>query len=333
MINFPNDILNLIFSYINSAELNTCCLVCRKWNFLINNYQWKIKLLNKLNSKKIKKDLNITFKQLYYFTIQLPSTFLTLDYSMFNSLPNFNNNQFELNQRIEIIDKCIYFKGELIGGDRTITSNKPILNTIFNFPIVDDNNIFLTLSNTYYFEITVGNLPHRQSWENECISIGFGNKYFPLIGSQLGWSYNSVGFHSDDGKFYNNTGFGKYYSKPWGKGDTVGCGIILNKGYRVFYTLNGKFLGFRKFKFDNNSSIYAMLGIDSSYPIKVNMGKDQFCFNIGNFIKDYLNLNKINLKREYNKVKKLVKEEESIYYDEDGFVQAFLDILNITLNV
>ncbi|VVU94633.1 SPRY domain [seawater metagenome] len=339
---FPNDVLNHIFENLDYKHLNICCQVCEKWNFLINYIHWKKILVKKLHSFSIiPLDVNniITYdkdsyKTLYCYTLPLPTYFITLDYTLFDGLHNFNNNQFELNQKIEIYNNTIYFTGNHEGGDRIIISNKPVPTLLHNFVFKNEGKYNLKLSNIFYFEIEISNSAHRSSWSNECISIGFGTKLYPLVGSQLGWAYNSVGFHSDDGKYYNNSGHGKNYDQPWGAGDTIGCGLIKNKGNYVFYTKNGKFLGFKKFIFQKESILYAMLGVDSSYPIEFNFNSKKFKFNIINFINDFTTINKINLKKQYNKIKYLNNhEDEDIFYDEDSFAQAFVDILNLTINM
>lgn len=61
-----------------------------------------------------------------------------------------------------------------------------------------------------------------------------------------GW-YNatapSFAYHGDDGRLYANSNQSlKDYEGPYGKGDTIGCGVIYNDSVEgtIFYTRNGQ---------------------------------------------------------------------------------------------
>ena len=61
-----------------------------------------------------------------------------------------------------------------------------------------------------------------------------------------GW-YNasapSFAYHGDDGGLFSNSNHSsKDYSGTYGKGDTIGCGVIYNDNVEgmIFYTRNGK---------------------------------------------------------------------------------------------
>ncbi|CAG8509144.1 10079_t:CDS:2 [Gigaspora margarita] len=57
------------------------------------------------------------------------------------------------------------------------------------------------------------------------------------------WNIYSVGYHSNDGRKFNDTPSGSEYGPTWGEvGDTIGCGYNPDVGY-VFFTKNGSFLG------------------------------------------------------------------------------------------
>lgn len=56
----------------------------------------------------------------------------------------------------------------------------------------------------------------------------------------------SWAWHGDDGnKFSNNSGSNGHYADPYGKGDTIGCGVIYQNSVdgTIFYTRNGEALG------------------------------------------------------------------------------------------
>ena len=61
-----------------------------------------------------------------------------------------------------------------------------------------------------------------------------------------GW-YNptapSFAYHGDDGLLFGNSNSSsREYAGPYGKGDTIGCGVIYNDGIEgmIFYTRNGQ---------------------------------------------------------------------------------------------
>ncbi|CAG8517135.1 17916_t:CDS:2 [Racocetra persica] len=91
----------------------------------------------------------------------------------------------------------------------------------------------------HYFEITIKSNPDIK---NTTIAIGLATKPYPHF-RLPGWNIYSVGYHSNDGKKYNDAPSGSNYNQPWGEvGDTVGCGYNPDVG-QVFFTKNGQFLG------------------------------------------------------------------------------------------
>ena len=69
----------------------------------------------------------------------------------------------------------------------------------------------------------------------------------------------------------------------FGPGDTVGCGIdYVAQG--IFYTLNGKFLGYAwkglGLTLIQNQDWYPVVGIDTNSPINVNFGTKPFQFDL-----------------------------------------------------
>ncbi|KAF0486765.1 SPRY-domain-containing protein [Gigaspora margarita] len=91
----------------------------------------------------------------------------------------------------------------------------------------------------HYFEITVLSNPDKR---NTAIAIGLATKPYPYF-RLPGWNIYSVGYHSNDGRKFNDTPSGSEYGPTWGEvGDTIGCGYNPDVGY-VFFTKNGSFLG------------------------------------------------------------------------------------------
>lgn len=62
-----------------------------------------------------------------------------------------------------------------------------------------------------------------------------------LYGTAPSWAW-----HGDDGNKFANSFFANtFYAAPYGKGDTIGCGVIYQDGVDgiIFYTRNGEALG------------------------------------------------------------------------------------------
>jgi Ran-binding protein 9/10 len=59
----------------------------------------------------------------------------------------------------------------------------------------------------------------------------------------LGWESGAWGFHSDDGKIFDNILMGKSYHIPYGrKNVNIGCGVNFNTN-TAFYTRDGVVIG------------------------------------------------------------------------------------------
>ena len=79
------------------------------------------------------------------------------------------------------------------------------------------------------------------------IGIGLARDNYPL-NRQPGWNYGSVAYHCDDGKLFQNSGFGRAFAAPSQQGDVIGCGIdysaeAVRDRVRVFFTRNGSEIG------------------------------------------------------------------------------------------
>ena len=98
----------------------------------------------------------------------------------------------------------------------------------------------------FYFEVEIGpDVGRRQNLFN---AIGFATQP-ARFNNMPGW-FNPIApswaFHGDDGKLFANRSMSsQIYGEPYGKGDTIGCGVIFQNGVDgvVFYTRNGKSLG------------------------------------------------------------------------------------------
>ena len=115
-----------------------------------------------------------------------------------------------------------------------------------------------------------------------------------------GW-YNAVApsfaYHGDDGRLFSNSHQPlKDYAGPYGKGDTIGCGVIYNESIEgmIFYTRNGEPQGMMTFTFyssgwyvqrftmwigiafENNvkGRLYPAVGMEAPTALVVNFGND-----------------------------------------------------------
>ena len=83
-----------------------------------------------------------------------------------------------------------------------------------------------------------------------------------------GGDSSSYGYHGDDGGIFHASGdMLKRFGPPYGKGDTVGCGVdYLNGG--IFFTLNGKMLGYGWTGLElHKKELYPTIGVDSNAPV------------------------------------------------------------------
>jgi hypothetical protein len=116
---------------------------------------------------------------------------------------------------------------------------------------------------------------------NDCVAVGLATESFRVHSRMPGWDRQSFGYHGDDGGiFHSSGGMLKSYGPKFGPGDTVGCGIdYISKG--IFYTLNGKFLGYAFKDIDSSvlqTDLYPVVGLDTNCPIHVNFGTDNEAF-------------------------------------------------------
>ena len=317
------EIINLIYNYLWYSDINKSRLVCKRWNEAVNNnnYQYKRMVIEQLNSIFLikKNEVKINFRskihpRIYLFFIKLiPDNFF--DYTFLQG-----------SNKIIIESDTIYFDGLNEGGDRIVFLNRSIPKGPFILPIKNKNSYNLYLSNVYYFEIKIEQNQFRNGWDNECVSLGFCNRDFNsgCVGYQVGWLKGTFGYHSDDGGIFIESGghHTQDLDEPWGPGDVVGAGVVyLNKIIKIFFTKNGKFLGFfaskKVYKF-RDYNLTPAISVDSSYPIKVNFGHNQFVFPIENMILDYYkspsqSLIKHNCLHNYN-----VSMNQIINYDKDN---------------
>lgn len=191
---------------------------------------------------------------------------------------------------------------------------QPLGLTPFVVPFTDESNDGSTTVNITprfisYFEVNILRLDdsscnddmasatrrprtHRTSYK-DCVAVGVGTRSFQFQSRMPGWDQQSYGYHGDDGGiFHASGGMLKQFGPKFGPGDTVGCGIdYVSRG--IFYTLNGKFLGYAWENISNEvlqKDLFPVVGIDTNSPIHMNFGSvdsGPFQFDLSDFMKKH----------------------------------------------
>ena len=128
----------------------------------------------------------------------------------------------------------------------------------------------------FYFEVNIKSDFGRD--KDLLIAVGFATQPARLNGMP-GWSNPiapSWAFHGDDGRIFANSDESLMnYAAPYGKGATVGCGVIFQNGVdgNVFYTRDGEPLGVA---FDKSvrGRLYPVVGMGEPAAIVANWGDD-----------------------------------------------------------
>jgi len=125
---------------------------------------------------------------------------------------------------------------------------------------------------------------------SDCVAIGLSTSRFRPAAKMPGWDVHSYGYHSDDGGIFHGAGdMERVYGTTYGVGDTVGCGIDYSHGNggAIFFTLNGKFLGYAWTDVSAiamGDDLYPTVGVDTNCPLDINLGTRPFDFDLGGFM-------------------------------------------------
>ncbi len=180
-------------------------------------------------------------------------------------------------------------------GNRIIFSDKklPFVNeklkypVPFSFPVPSDTDVEILTSNVYYYEVKLLEKQNMTPWIGECVSIGFGHKNTNFH-THVGWTSDSIGFHSDDGtiRFNESTKVSKVYSDVWKPGDVGGAGIIYvgKNEIKPFFTFNGKLVYMSGKTINMKFPYFPMIGYDHSHSIEMNFSSKPFVYDIKKLI-------------------------------------------------
>jgi hypothetical protein len=129
--------------------------------------------------------------------------------------------------------------------------------------------------------------PPRHPSATDCVAIGLAPHRFHIHSRMPGWDSTSYAYHGDDGGIFHGAGeMERRFGPSFGKGDTVGCGIdYVNGG--IFFTLNGKFLGYGWTRIDNEflqQDLYPTVGVDTNWPILCNYGDRPFQYDLAEMV-------------------------------------------------
>lgn len=161
---------------------------------------------------------------------------------------------------------------------------------------------------TGYYEVTIGS-SQKHEMVLPCISVGLCSPRFSrhaVARQQAGCDGESWAWHSDDGLLFHASNRGFAFegaativaAKPspcFGAADVVGCGVlqavegagadaVLHAPRKIFYTLNGVFMGFA-FDLDipSNVPLWPCVGVDTKQWLSFNFGSEPFQYDLDQF--------------------------------------------------
>ena len=302
LVSLPPELITHVLRNLDFKTLATVAQTCR-W---INRIAYEALLWQKLlrNELKKKRKWDLQVEQLKKVSRKDCSLLLRdmnkymTDIKETHALLAFRGATRGNKRGIIVADRVLQYTGPVIGGDRAVRGSVPFptnpmhsLCAIFepaqcsivqpHFDAQRRCEYVARWSRSAYFEVTIDNVDGAEEgvWPGDCVAIGLASKKFPLLGKQPGWDVHSYGYHSDDGRvFHGKSTEGKPFGPLFGPGDVVGCGISLTS-HRIFFTLNGQFLGSPFAAKAENLPLHPVVGLDSIYPCKVNFGETQLSFD------------------------------------------------------
>lgn len=148
------------------------------------------------------------------------------------------------------------------------------------FYFKNDGGRLCRIIDIFYYEVTVVSVP-EEPWIY-CLSIGLSTKdhfhYLEKNKLPVGWTDQSIAYHSDDGIICWDGHSTNPKHEPFGEGDTIGCGFDLSRNL-FFFTKNGLVVNVYSFRWNPwLGQIFPAIGMDGFFKISANLGDKPFLF-------------------------------------------------------
>lgn len=211
--------------------------------------------------------------------IPLPTNFQIIEYNK-NKIKKENNDY-------NVYIKPINFT---LMGDKFLPCKETKSPIPFSFPVYNDTNVEILISNVYYYEVTLTSNKNIDGWLNEVISIGYSSNKV-ITNAHIGNIFGSFGFFSSTGNIRYNNNIMHNTHINYKAGDTIGAGIIYitENQIKPFFTYNEKLIYIYDKTIDILLPYFPAIGYYYSNSIHVNFSTSKFKFDIKNIISKYSN--------------------------------------------
>ncbi|OQS00234.1 hypothetical protein THRCLA_06120 [Thraustotheca clavata] len=292
------DLLVHTFEYLSPLELRAVAIVCKTFASVPTGYLWEAHFRQQWNQHNFILESSDTlilsemleklyplksdcFRWLTHIVAPVPSY---ADIQHTNVLANLSRNHriepvaYDHNTRSRVMKMAL--DKDSVGGNRSVRANVPYeIGPHVQILPLSKGKWLVDIVRDGYFEITVQNNLMSNPLPNSlmCVVLGLGTKDFHVIGYQPGWDDQSLGYHSDDGRFFSH-GTSRPFSSGFDVGDTIGCGIIRKENFtQVYFTQNGKRI---EPEFTCPSTpLYPIVGLDAAFTITLNCGSFPFMYD------------------------------------------------------